>query len=72
MFRFYRKSVERGKCFIEYMPAENAWVSINAEGSMYIDACGWLRLKDMDMQMIYLMPVSLTAREKSGTLFFGC
>ena len=54
------------------MPAENAWVSINAEGSIYIDACGWLRLKHMDMQMIYLMPVSLTAREKSGTLFFGC
>jgi hypothetical protein len=41
MFRFYRKSVERGKCFIEYMPAENAWVSINAEGYMYID-CLWV------------------------------
>ena len=37
-----------------------------------LTACGWLRLKDMDMQMIYLMPVSLTAREKSGNLFFGC
>ena len=24
---FYR-SVERGKCFIEYIPAENAWVPI--------------------------------------------
>lgn len=41
MFRFYRKSVERGKCFIEYMPAENAWVSINADGYMYID-CLWV------------------------------
>ena len=26
---FYR-SVERGKCFIEYIPAENAWVPITA------------------------------------------
>ena len=27
---FYR-SVERGKCFIEYIPAENAWVPITAD-----------------------------------------
>ena len=26
---FYR-SVERGKCFIEYIPAENAWVPITS------------------------------------------
>lgn len=32
---FYR-SEERGKCFIEYIPAENAWVPIEAEGiSLY-------------------------------------
>ena len=37
---FY-KSVERGKCFIEYIPAENAWVPINADGYMYID-CLWV------------------------------
>ena len=24
----FLKSVERGKCFIEYIPAENAWVPI--------------------------------------------
>ena len=35
------KSVERGKCFIEYIPAENAWVPINADGYMYID-CLWV------------------------------
>lgn len=28
---FYR-SEERGKCFIEYIPAENAWVPIEADG----------------------------------------
>lgn len=35
------KSVERGKCFIEYIPAENAWVPIVAPGYMYID-CFWV------------------------------
>lgn len=35
------KSVERGKCFIEYIPAENAWVPIEAAGYMYID-CFWV------------------------------
>jgi predicted GNAT family acetyltransferase len=35
------KSAERGKCFIEYIPAENAWVPINAEGFLYID-CLWV------------------------------
>ena len=33
----FLKSVERGKCFIEYIPAENAWNPILAEGYMYID-----------------------------------
>ena len=37
----FLKSVERGKCFIEYMPAENAWVPIDADGYMYID-CLWV------------------------------
>ena len=37
---FY-KSTERGKCFIEYIPAENAWVPIIADGYMYID-CLWV------------------------------
>lgn len=37
---FYR-SEERGKCFIEYIPAEMAWVPIEAEGYMYID-CLWI------------------------------
>jgi len=37
---FYR-SEERGKCFIEYIPAENAWVPIEAEGYLYIN-CLWI------------------------------
>ena len=37
----FLKSTERGKCFIEYIPAENAWVPIKADGYMYID-CLWV------------------------------
>lgn len=37
---FYR-SEERGKCFIEYIPAENAWVPIDAPGYLYIN-CLWI------------------------------
>ena len=37
---FYR-SEERGKCFIEYIPAENAWVPIDADGYIYIN-CLWI------------------------------
>ena len=37
----FLKSVERGKCFIEYIPAENAWIPIEADGYVYID-CLWV------------------------------
>ena len=37
---FYR-SAERGKCFIEYIPAENAWVPIEADEYMFIN-CLWV------------------------------
>ena len=37
----FLKSVERGKCFIEYLPAEMAWNPIKAEGWLYID-CLWV------------------------------
>ena len=37
----FLKSVERGKCFIEYIPAEYAWNPLIAEGYMYID-CLWV------------------------------
>ncbi|MBR4257045.1 MAG: YoaP domain-containing protein [Clostridia bacterium] len=37
----FLKSTERGKCFIEYIPAENAWNPIKADGYTYID-CLWV------------------------------
>ncbi|MBR2801491.1 MAG: YoaP domain-containing protein [Erysipelotrichaceae bacterium] len=37
---FYR-SEERGKCFIEYVPAENAWTPLEADGYMHIN-CLWV------------------------------
>ena len=37
----FLKSVERGKCFIEYIPAEFAWNPIDADGYIYID-CLWV------------------------------
>ncbi len=37
----FLKSSERGKCFIEYIPAENAWNPIDAENYTYID-CLWV------------------------------
>lgn len=37
----FLKSTERGKCFIEYLPAEHAWNPIKAPGYMYID-CLWV------------------------------
>ena len=37
---FYR-SEERGKCFIEYLPAENAWLPIVAPGFLHIN-CLWV------------------------------
>ena len=40
---FYR-SAERGKCFIEYIPAENAWVPIEAAGWLLYQLSVGLRL----------------------------
>ena len=37
----FLKGNVRGKCFIEYIPAENAWAPIAADGYMYID-CLWV------------------------------
>lgn len=35
------KSEQRGKCFIEYIPGENAWNPIDAQGYTYIN-CLWV------------------------------
>ena len=37
----FKKCDVRGKCFIEYIPAEKAWAPVEAEGYMYID-CFWV------------------------------
>jgi len=37
----FKKLDARGKVFIEYIPAENAWVPISADGYFYID-CHWV------------------------------
>lgn len=37
----FLKGDVRGKCFIEYMPAEYAWAPIDADGYMYIN-CLWV------------------------------
>jgi N-acetylglutamate synthase-like GNAT family acetyltransferase len=37
----FKKGDVRGKCFIEYIPAEKAWCPIEADGYMYID-CLWV------------------------------
>ncbi len=37
----FLKGNVRGKCFIEYIPAEHAWAPIEADGYMYID-CLWV------------------------------
>lgn len=37
----FLKANERGKCFIEYIPAEKAWIPIDAADYMYID-CFWV------------------------------
>ena len=37
----FLKANIRGKCFIEYIPAEYAWAPVEAEGYMYID-CLWV------------------------------
>jgi hypothetical protein len=37
----FKKCDVRGKCFIEYMPAEKAWLPIEAEGYMHIN-CFWV------------------------------
>lgn len=37
----FLKSEERGKCFIEYLPAEYAWAPVEADGYLFID-CFWV------------------------------
>lgn len=47
----FLKSTKRGKCFIEYIPAENAWCPIEADGYMHIN-CFWVRVRSRDTAML--------------------
>lgn len=38
---FFIKARKGGKCFIEYIPAENAWIPVSAGGYMFIN-CLWV------------------------------
>lgn len=61
----FLKSAERGKCFIEYLPAENAWNPITADGYMYID-CLWVAgsFKGHGYGQICMWPVWRTVRTR--------
>ena len=37
----FLRAKERGKCFIEYLPAENAWCPVEADGYMHVN-CFWV------------------------------
>lgn len=66
---FYR-SVERGKCFIEYIPAENAWIPIEADGYIYIN-CLWIAgaMKGHGYSMICCRSVFVTQKHKGKRVF---
>lgn len=55
----------RGKCFIEYIPAENAWAPINADGYMYIN-CFWVsgQLKGQGYSNLLLEKCIIDSKEK--------
>ena len=59
------KGEVRGKCFIEYVPAEKAWCPIEAEGYMFID-CFWVsgQLKGQGNSNLLLDECIKDSREK--------
>ncbi|MCI9626987.1 MAG: GNAT family N-acetyltransferase [Clostridia bacterium] len=61
---FLRGNV-RGKCFIEYLPAEYAWIPIEAKDYMYID-CLWVsgQLKGKDYSNLLLEECIKDSKEK--------
>lgn len=69
---FYR-SAERGKCFIEYIPAENAWVPIEAAGWLYIN-CLWVSgsLKGHGYSSELLEECLRDAKAQGKTAFVFC
>lgn len=61
----FKKANVRGKCFIEYIPAENAWAPIEADGYMYIN-CLWVsgKLKGQGNSNLLLHECIQDSKEK--------
>ena len=61
----FLKGNVRGKCFIEYIPAEYAWAPVTAAGSMYIN-CFWVsgQLKGQGNSNLLLDSCIRDSREK--------
>ena len=51
----FLKGNVRGKCFIEYMPAEKAWAPVEADGYMYIN-CLWVSGQDVYKRQAVWLP----------------
>jgi ribosomal protein S18 acetylase RimI-like enzyme len=64
----FKKGDVRGKCFIEYIPAEAAWSPIEADGYMYID-CLWVsgQFKGLGYSNLLLEECIKDSKEKSKT-----
>lgn len=69
----FLKGNVRGKCFIEYLPAESAWVPIGAEEYMYIN-CLWVsgQYKGKGYSNLLLEECIKDSKEKGkkGLLFY--
>jgi len=61
----FKKGNLRGKCFIEYIPAEKAWCPIDAEGYMFIN-CFWVsgRFKGQGNSNLLLKECIQDSKEK--------
>ena len=61
----FLKGNVRGKCFIEYIPAEYAWAPVEAAGYMYID-CFWVsgQFKGQGISNLLLEDCIRDSREK--------
>lgn len=61
----FKKCDVRGKCFIEYIPAEKAWAPIEADGYMYIN-CLWVsgKFKGQGISNLLLAECIKDSKEK--------
>ena len=64
----FLKSKERGKCFIEYIPAENAWNPIVADSYMDIN-CLWVDGSFKDVYKRQLLGIPGSSLEDIRTVY---